>query len=46
MPLDLVELAHVDAVLITCSTMNRAYRQVREALEPYQDRRSSRSTVP
>ena len=31
---DLVELAKVDAVLITCSTMNRAYRRVREALEP------------
>jgi hypothetical protein len=31
---DLVELAQVDAVLITCSTMNRAYRQVRQALEP------------
>jgi len=33
--IDLVELGHVDAVLITCSTMNRAYRQVREALKPY-----------
>jgi hypothetical protein len=32
---DLVELAHVNAVLITCSTMNRAYRQVEEALSPY-----------
>jgi len=32
---DLVELAAVDAVLITCSTMNRAYRQVEAALEPY-----------
>jgi hypothetical protein len=32
--LDLVELGHVDAVLITCSTMNRAYPQVREALRP------------
>lgn len=31
---DLVDLAHVDAVLITCSTMNRAYRQVRAALAP------------
>ena len=29
---DLVELAHVDAVLITCSTMNRAYPQVQAAL--------------
>ncbi|MHB0858679.1 MAG: aspartate/glutamate racemase family protein [Anaerolineae bacterium] len=29
---DLVDLAHVDGVLITCSTMNRAYRQVEEAL--------------
>ena len=29
---DLVELAQVDAVLITCSTMNRAYHQVRNAL--------------
>jgi aspartate/glutamate racemase len=34
--LDLVELGHVDAVLITCSTMNRAYPQVREALRLYQ----------
>jgi Asp/Glu/Hydantoin racemase len=33
--IDLVELGHVDAVLITCSTMNRAYPQVREALHPY-----------
>jgi hypothetical protein len=32
---DLVELAHVDAVLITCSTMNRSYHQVSSALEPY-----------
>ena len=31
---DLVELAQVDAILITCSTMNRAYLQVRKALEP------------
>jgi hypothetical protein len=31
---DLVELAQVDAVLITCSTMNRAYLEVRKALEP------------
>ncbi len=34
--LDLVQLGHVDAVLITCSTMNRAYLQVSEALQPYQ----------
>ncbi len=33
--IDLVELGHVDAVLITCSTMNRAYPQVRAALQPY-----------
>jgi aspartate/glutamate racemase len=32
---DLVELAQVDAVLITCSTMNRAYPKVAEALKPY-----------
>ena len=32
---DLVELADVHAVLITCSTMNRAYPQVEAALEPY-----------
>lgn len=32
---DLVELAQVDAVLITCSTMNRSYHQVQQALEPY-----------
>ena len=32
---DLVELAQVDAVLITCSTMNRAYPEVAEALKPY-----------
>jgi hypothetical protein len=31
---DLVDLARVDAVLITCSTMNRAYPQVEEALAP------------
>lgn len=29
---DLVDLARVDAVMITCSTMNRAYRQVQAAL--------------
>ena len=33
--IDLAELGHVDAVLITCSTMNRAYPQVNEALQPY-----------
>jgi hypothetical protein len=33
--IDLVELGHVDAVLITCSTMNRAYPQVSEALQHY-----------
>jgi hypothetical protein len=33
--IDLVELGHVEAVLITCSTMNRAYPQVSEALQPY-----------
>lgn len=32
---DLVELAQVEAVLITCSTMNRAFLDVRQALEPY-----------
>jgi hypothetical protein len=33
--LDCVNLAHVDAILITCSTMNRAYYSVSEALRPY-----------
>jgi len=33
--IDLAELGHVNAVLITCSTMNRAYVQVREALRRY-----------
>lgn len=32
---DLVELAQVDLVLITCSTMNRAYPQVADALQSY-----------
>jgi hypothetical protein len=32
--LDLVELAQVNAVLITCSTMNRAYLDVRAVLAP------------
>ncbi len=31
---DLVDLGHVNMVLITCSTMNRAYRQVEAALAP------------
>jgi hypothetical protein len=33
--IDLFELGHVDAVLITCSTMNRAYPRVQEALQPF-----------
>jgi hypothetical protein len=33
--IDLVELGHVEAILITCSTMNRAYPEVREALSTY-----------
>jgi aspartate/glutamate racemase len=33
--MDLVELAEVDAVLITCSTMNRSYPKVAKALKPY-----------
>lgn len=33
--LDLAEFAQPDAVLITCSTMNRAYAQVQETLAPY-----------
>ena len=32
---DLVQLSQVDVVLITCSTMNRAFPQVAAALEPY-----------
>jgi hypothetical protein len=31
---DLVDLGHVDMVMITCSTMNRAYKQVEAALAP------------
>lgn len=31
---DLFELRGVDAVLISCSTMNRAFRPVRETMEP------------
>jgi len=30
---DLVELGNVDAILITCSTMNRSYRAVSEAVD-------------
>ena len=33
--IDLVELARVNAVMITCSTMNRSYLQVSRALESY-----------
>lgn len=33
--LDLVRLAHVDAILLTCSTMNRAYGQVQQAVAPH-----------
>ena len=33
--LDLVQLSHVDAILITCSTMNRSYSRVKQAVEPY-----------
>lgn len=33
--LDLAELGHVDAIMITCSTMNRAYPLVSETLQPY-----------
>lgn len=33
--IDLVEMGRVEAVLITCSTMNRAYPQVQAALKPY-----------
>lgn len=31
---DLVDLAAVDAILISCSTMNRAFRDVAEAMRP------------
>lgn len=34
--LDLIELGQVDAILITCSTMNRAYTQVREAVSKFE----------
>lgn len=33
--IDLVELGEVDAILITCSTMNRSYSVVQQAMEPY-----------
>ncbi len=33
--IDLAELGDVDAVIITCSTMNRSYPKVSKALEPY-----------
>lgn len=32
---DLVELAGVDAILISCSTMNRAYKSVQKAINKY-----------
>lgn len=32
---DLVELGGVDAILITCSTMNRSYPQLQQAMEQY-----------
>lgn len=32
---DLAELGHVDAILITCSTMNRSYPAVVEAVRPW-----------
>lgn len=32
---DLAELGRVDAILITCSTMNRSYRAVAEAMRAY-----------
>lgn len=33
--IDLVELAHVDAILLTCSTMNRAFPAVQQAMRRY-----------
>jgi hypothetical protein len=33
--IDLVELSHVNAVLITCSTLNRAYPLIQAMLQPY-----------
>jgi Asp/Glu/hydantoin racemase len=35
MAIDLVELAEVDAILITCSTMNRSHNLVQAALDHY-----------
>ncbi len=32
---DLAELGHVDAILITCSTMNRSFPAVMDAMAPY-----------
>ncbi len=32
---DLAELGRVDAILLTCSTMNRAFPAVQEAMKPY-----------
>jgi len=32
---DLAELGHVDAIMITCSTMNRSFPAVEEAMKPY-----------
>ncbi len=32
---ELVELGNVDAIMITCSTMNRSFPQVQEAIAPY-----------
>lgn len=32
---DLAELGHVDVILITCSTMNRAFPAVVDAMKPY-----------
>jgi len=32
---DLVELGRVDAIMITCSTMNRSYKAVEQAMQPY-----------
>jgi len=32
---DLYELAHVDAILISCSTMNRAHNKVSERMQPH-----------
>ena len=32
---DLAELGHVDAILITCSTMNRSFPAVVDAMRPY-----------